>query len=391
VLDTLSNRVAISVKGRFHAYDLAGGLHKLGLLGQLITSYPRSVPLDWGIPKEKILSLLGFEIASRLARVVLPDHASARIDGRLFDAFDRKVAKFLGPFAVVVAWSGMALHTLRRARLLGAKTVLERGSSHIRFQRQLLEDEYERWGIKKGNRLIPSLFGVEKELIEYAEADAIAVPSEFVKRSFVSNGIPESKLIHVPYGVDLEKFKPGVKGDGKFRAIFVGHLSLRKGIPDLLEAARLSDVELVLVGGIAEEITPFLRGLTKSCKLVGHIPQSRLREYYNQADVFVIASIEEGLAMVQLQALACGIPVICTHNSGGEDIVQDGINGFVVPIRDPFAIADRLIRLRENPELLQAMKSAAYQTARASLSWSQYVFRISREYARLEVRPKTPA
>jgi glycosyltransferase involved in cell wall biosynthesis len=109
----------------------------------------------------------------------------------------------------------------------------------------------------------------------------------------------------------------------------------------------------------------------------------RLREFYAQSDVFVIASLEEGLAMVILQALACGLPVICTSHSGGADLIEDGVNGFVVPVRDPDAIVERLAALRDDPERLAEMKRAALRSVAAGRSWSEYGRAIADRYRKL--------
>jgi glycosyltransferase involved in cell wall biosynthesis len=101
-------------------------------------------------------------------------------------------------------------------------------------------------------------------------------------------------------------------------------------------------------------------------RLFGKVPQARLPEFYAQADAFIIPSIEEGMAVVILQALACGCPVICTPNSGGEDVVVEGRNGFVIPLRDPGAIADRIERLRSNPTLQKEMSAAARASVQGS-------------------------
>lgn len=376
-------RVVVSLQGRFHGFDLARELHAQGLLQRLMASQPAYRVMQWEIPRERIRTAMRFDALQRLATRA---HIASRIPHFIHvtnDAFDRAVARRIEPADVVVAWSGMALHTHRRARALGARTVVERGSSHIAYQREVLEEEYARWGIAAR----PSVddWTVEKEVREYEEADAIGIPSDFVRRSFVARGVPESKLIQVPYGVDLRAFQPGVKSKPGFRAIFVGALSLRKGIPDLLKAARHASVELWLVGPCSPEVEPFLRDYAGSYTWHGAVAQARLPELYREADVFAIASLEEGSPLVVPQALACGLPVVCTTNTGA-DWIQDGVNGFVVPIRDPEAIAQRLSALRDDPARLAAMKSAAAASVGAGGSWRDYGRAIAEHYRRLAAK-----
>jgi len=377
----LDPRVIVSLQGRFHGFDLARELHKLGLLQRLMSSQPPSRVERWGIPREKVRTVMRYEALHRLAaRLRVADRVPgmARV---VYDGFDRAVSRRIEPADLVVAWSGMALHTHRRARALGARTVVERGSTHIAYQREILDEEYRRWGIKSTDLFDEWM--VEKELREYEEADAIAIPSAFVRRTFVSKGVSGDKLIEVPYGVDLRAFRPGTKTTQGFRALYVGALMLRKGIPDLLAAARRASVELWLVGACSAEVEPFLREHAGAYTYQGVMPQPCLAKQYREADVFVIASIEEGMAMVILQALACGLPVICTENTGGDAVVRDGVNGFVVPIRSPDAIARCLVELRDDPVRLAAMKRAAVESVASGRSWSDYGRTIADRYREL--------
>jgi glycosyltransferase involved in cell wall biosynthesis len=351
------------------------------MLQRLMSSQPAFRAVQWGIPREKVRATIRYDALQRLATRLRVASTIPHFIHVTNDAFDRSVARQVEPADVVVAWSGMALHTHRRARALGAKTVVERGSSHIAYQREILDEEYRRWGVHGRTTVDP--WTIEKELREYEEADAIAIPSDFVRRSFLEKGVPEHKLIQVPYGVDLGAFRPGVKSKPGFRALYAGALSLRKGIPDLLEAARRASVELWLLGSRSEEVEPFLAEYAASHAYQGAVPQSRLPEYYREADVFVIASVEEGLAMVIPQALACGLPVICTAHTGGDMLVQDGVNGFVVPIRDPDAIARRLAELRDDPARLESMKRAAVESVAHGRSWSDYGRAMAEHYLRL--------
>jgi glycosyltransferase involved in cell wall biosynthesis len=374
-------RVTVSLQGRFHGFNLAAELHRQGLLHRLMTSQPAFRSVAFGIPREKVRATICYDALQRAGLWLGLAQRTPHFIHATNDAFDCKVARRLEPADIVVAWSGMALRTLRRARALGARTVVERGSTHILVQREILEEEQRRWGLRGRSPVDP--WTIEKELREYAEADAIAIPSSFVRRTFLAHGIPEAKLLQVPYGVDLDQFQPSQKRVANFCAIYVGALSLRKGIPYLLEAVKRAQVALRLVGARTPEVEPFLRRHAGHYEYKGSVPQSTLPQFYGEADVFVIASLEEGLAMVIPQALACGLPVICTTHSGGDDLVRDGVNGFVVPIRDPEAIAARLALLRDDPDRLARMKRAAVETMAKGRSWSDYGIAVAAGYRAL--------
>lgn len=380
-------KVVVSVGGRFHAFNLAAELEKRSALARLITSYPKFEVVKYGIPREKVCSKIAKEIIERMW---------ARAPGALKRAFDPsfvihelydRAARGAFPAAdVFVGWSSFSLHSLRKAHSLGAKTIVERGSSHIEYQRSVLQEEYERWGIAPPAGALPHPKIIEKEFREYEEADYISIPSQFVKRTFLAAGIPEEKLIHVPYGVDLRKFKQELKKDDVFRVVFAGGMTLRKGVHYLLAAfaeLRLPNSELILVGSPNEEMDPFFRKYRGSFRLVGHVPQTELSRYYSQGSVFALPSVEEGLAMVQLQAMACGLPVIATVNTGAEDVVRDGKDGFIIPIRDVEMLKEKILYLYENSEERERMAQSAMERIASGFTWNDYGEKIIREYRRI--------
>jgi glycosyltransferase involved in cell wall biosynthesis len=150
-----------------------------------------------------------------------------------------------------------------------------------------------------------------------------------------------------------------------------------KGVPYLLEALRLLDskhTEARLVGPIllADKV---LEPYRKYCQFRGLVPHSQVRELYAWADVFVLPSLCEGSALVTYEALAAGLPVICTPNTGS--VVQDGVSGFVVPIRDAERIADRLEQMHREPGLLHSMSQLAHARA-STFALQEYSRRLLR-------------
>ena len=375
-------QVTISVAGRFHAFYLAQQLLKRGYLNRLITSYPKFEVEKYGIPKSKVSSVVIKEIMTRgweqskLNRIYNPQYLIKEI-------YDYWASLIYEASDICVAWSGNALHTIRKAKNMGAITILERGSSHMLYQTEILKEEYEKLGLKPQ---VAHPRVVEKELREYEEADYISIPSKFVKRTFLEKGIPEEKLVHVPYGVNLEEFKQLQKEDNVFRIIYAGSMSVRKGVHYLLKAytdLKLPNSELLLVGGLEDEMKPVFSKYDGAFKYINHVPQRDLHKYYSQGSVFAIMSIEEGLAMVQPQAMACGLPVICSTNTGGEDIIRDGIDGFIIPIRNVEALKEKLIFLYQNPEICKAMGQSAKERVSKGFTWDDYGDKMIGEYMRV--------
>jgi glycosyltransferase involved in cell wall biosynthesis len=212
---------------------------------------------------------------------------------------------------------------------------------------------------------------------ECALAGAILVGSSFARDSFVAEGVSGEKLAVVPYGADVSAFVPAQWGaqqtsEQAFRLLFVGQIGQRKGISYLLRAYRSfrgPGTKLTLVGNIhggAAGLAPY-RDLFDH---VPHLPRPALAERYRQADVFVFPTLIEGMPLVVLEAMASGLPVITTPNGPG-DIVRDGIDGFVVPIRDPSAIIEKLEYLRANPDRRREMGHNARQRA-LEYNWRAY-------------------
>jgi glycosyltransferase involved in cell wall biosynthesis len=233
---------------------------------------------------------------------------------------------------------------------------------------------------------LPNARIVEKEKREYEMADHISVPSSFVKRTFVEKGVPASKLLKMPLGVDLSEFRPLPKRDAVFRVVFAGRLELQKGVHYLLRAfseLQLQDAELWLIGSRSREMTPFLDRYDGYYTHIDHVPQPQLRQYYSQCSVLVLPSVHDGFGMVLAQAMACGLPVICTENTAGDDLVTNGVEGFVIPIRDVCALKDKLLHLYENPETCKEMGKAALGRVAAGLSWDDYGDRMCQQYSRI--------
>jgi glycosyltransferase involved in cell wall biosynthesis len=130
---------------------------------------------------------------------------------------------------------------------------------------------------------------------------------------------------------------------------------------------------LRIVGSLASEIRTIFNGdFPDGVEILGALPQIKLAGIMSSSHVLVLPSIEEGLALVQAQALACGCPVIASTNTGGSDLFTDGVEGFEIPIRSPEAITDRLVQLADQPKLQQQMSTAALERVKSIGGWDDY-------------------
>ncbi len=364
--------VDISVGSRFHAFDLARELHARRMLHGIYTGYPRFSAKRFSLPPECMDSVWTHEPLNRLLsalyrRGVLPAPPDFTLSGR----FDRIVARRLAPGAnLFVGWSSQCLHSLFRARELGMVTIVERGSTHIEWQRDILKEEAELTGMRVE---VPDPRTIERELAEYQAADFIAVPTEFVARTFVERGIPRERLIVNPYGVDLRLFRPVEPAHigGGLRVIHVGGVSVRKGVHYLIEAVgRLPQATLTIVGAPDPGMSKLLSA--NHVNFIGPVPGRELPRHYAQADVFCLLSLEEGLALVLAQAMAMGLPIIATPSTGAADLITDGVEGFLVPVRDPDAVLAKLALLATDPVLRRKMGRRARVRVETGFSWTDY-------------------
>ena len=380
-------KISIIVGGKFHAFNLAEQINKKKYLQQIITSYPKSYLKKYGVNKNKIYSIILKEILLKIFNKINFLNHIFDYNYLLCEYFDNKASDNINydKVDILVGWSGFSRKCFIKAKKFNCIKILERGSSHIKFQHKILTDEYKSLGIKPN---VPSSQMIKKEIEEYDLADFICVPSQYVKETFIKYGIKKDKIIKIPYGVDLKEFcvvESKKRKDNKFRIISTGSISVRKGSHYLLEAFKelsLPNSELIFVGSFDPDFKKIVKKYSniKNIRFIKKQKQELLRNFYNDSDIFVICSIEEGLAMVQAQAMACGLPVICTTNTGGSEIIDDNINGYIIPIKDTQSLKDRIKKLYNDRRKLKQMSKSAYEKANNELSWEKYGNRMLNTY-----------
>lgn len=191
----------------------------------------------------------------------------------------------------------------------------------------------------------------------------------------IARSTDPQKLLVLPYGADTELFQPTQRDTSarRLRLLYVGQIGYRKGLRYVFEAVRRASPAidgLTLVGAVVNN-SAILDQAPPLTTHVALIPHSELRRYYTTSDVFVLPSLADSFGLVVLEAMAAGLPAIITRETGAADIVRDGVEGFVVPSRDPAAIAEKLSLLSENGDLRQRMGHAARLRAE-EYSWTRF-------------------
>ena len=379
-------KIAIIVGGKFHAFNLAQQLELRNCLSQIITSYPSSSLKEYGIFKPKINSIITKELLMKLFSKFSFIENYFNYENFLIEMFAKKAAKIINleDLDIIIGWSSFSKETFLRSKDLNCIKILERGSSHIQFQEKVLRQEYEEINIKPK---LPDKKIIERELTEYELADFISVPSEFVKKTFIEYGIDENKIIKTPYGVDLNEFNfEDIKRpeNDKFRIISTGTVSIRKGSHILINAFRelaLNNAELIFVGPIENDFRKMLKRYDSLDNIIFIKKQKQkdLKYFYNKSDLFILNSIEDGFGMVIPQAMACGLPIICTENTGGSEMVDNEINGYILPIKDTNKLKNKISEFYYNSSKLKKFSNNALKKAQ-DLSWDFYGNEIIRKY-----------
>jgi starch synthase len=373
-------RIVQTVFGVFHHFDLARELERQGHLQQIYTSWPWQRIRREGLAHSKVSTFPWIHVAEYFAgrsSIPLPwlTDELGYANALAFDRWTLARMKRLPELPeALIGISGSSLAAGSWLQSQGGIFICDRGSTHPRYQDALLTAEYRHWGVDQPASDIRDTLREEKI---YACADAITVPSNFAQRSFIESGVPPEKVHVIPYGVRLESFSAGTPPPtDRFEVLFAGHVSLRKGVPYLLEAfARVKHPakRLRLIGGIEPALKGLLNRLpTHNTEFLGVQPRQRLAECMQQSHVLVLPSIEDGFGLVMAEAMASGCPIISSTNTGGPELYRDEKEGFIVPPKDVEALAASLQKLANEPALQRRMRLAALECVQHMGGWAEY-------------------
>jgi glycosyltransferase involved in cell wall biosynthesis len=368
-------KVTVSVHGRYHGFDLAKGLNQRGYLDQLLTTYPKFMARKFIGTDASIKSFSMLELRRRI-------YSKLGVGGKP----DLTIAKSFGNFSrqyvssntdIFVGWSSASLEAIKPSQDLGAKVIIERGSTHIVSQTEVLRAAYKEIGVDFYETNIEI---IEREEQEYALADKISVPSNYAAQTFVDHGVSMDKIFVNGMGVDLGLFQaPTTRPvDRKPRIIFAGGVGVRKGVPWLLDAFKRlsSEAELHLIGPVSSDYEDILRiSVGENIHVRGALSGRQLAIEYSRGDIFCLPSLEEGYGMVIPQAMACGLPIVTTNVVGAADLLKHGHNGLIVAPSDSIVLADALERLVDDVSLRETMGAHALTTIQTGHSWDDYVGR----------------
>lgn len=306
--------------------------------------------------------------------------------------FDQGVASHLSAKFAPTHFDGVmaqCLDSLRRAKSLGARTVVTSLNTHITHLRRAMDEEYARVGDTGHHFVHPAM--ERRALAEIAAADHIRVNSHYAKTTFVDAGVMEARVSVIQPSVDLAHFHEAPKPDDVFRVMAVATIDPRKGIHVLIRAfidAALPNAELEIIGGTSDRWSKQLieRAMAQHANIrVRSLDVSRVpvEASYARASVLVHPAIEDGFGLVIPQALASGRPVIATSTSGASALIRHGENGFVVLARASGEITEHLRALHSDCALHTRLSAAARPSVN-HMSYEAFGRAVREMYARLK-------
>ncbi len=382
-------KIDIVVPGRFFAFNLALALAARGHDVRVLTNYPKWATAKFGLGPDMTVPYTLHGVLSRLV-----NRAQSLTRGRVAESFlHRSFARWArrnvrGNADAVLCFSGVAEEVFSAmGDVDGPKKILIRASTHIVEQHRLLREEEARWEepIDK-----PSPWMLDREQREYAMADRIALLSSFAYDSCLRQGIDGRKLGKTLLAGEVSRFKPTeravaerrarILGRQPLRVLMVGSLTPRKGARDFVELAGLcvGRAEFRFVGDIPKSARALVQRMGGHVELVNRVPEHELPSCYRWADMFVFPTIEDGYPVVVAQALTAGLPVICTGNCAGPDVITHGENGWLVPVRSAAAMAEIVNASDQNRPMLAAIADNNARNAYAR-TWDD----VARSYENL--------
>jgi glycosyltransferase involved in cell wall biosynthesis len=344
----LVNKFSIVVPYRYSVTsDYAIVLQKSSLLRSYILGARRGIP---EVPVEQTILNLPIGLVRTAAAQLLSTYRGECVRFATYPWFDRWALRKINASDHVISSYAMANECFRKARASGGKTFLEAGNSHPQQFWEIMTEEHARWGCS-----LPPVYPPyhERALRMMEDVDFVLSPSRYVSDSFLRRGFTAEQIIYNPFACNLDCFLPAAKARPKDRPltlIHTGMLGLRKGTLYLLEAFRQvrkthPSARLILISQIHDSMKSILsRYHDLPIQWSGSLPPRQLAELLQRADLFVMPTLEEGLARAMSEALACGLPVITTAHSGINDFIVPDKNGEIVPLRDANAVAAAVLK-----------------------------------------------
>ena len=398
--------VTLSHSGKQHSYHVAQGLKSLGMLNKFYTSSYITQPFlqeyflkkgntfftrrfQPGLSAPDVKARWDFELKEVLFRKLYGKTEKTQNAVYYRDVnFDKYISKLLPSQTSNAFWGfqGSAHQSLQAAKQKGKLAIVELATAHVKASIEILGEEAKLqpdFADSLDNLVFPSFY--QKRLEEEPHlADICIAASDFTKQTLLADGIAESKIISLPLGFDMDYVPYNAVTNSNFsakplRLLYAGTLTQRKGIKYLLNVMQQlkgENITLTCIGGIQGSG----EGLKPYNGLFTHIPavsQLEMFKLYQEYDALVLPTVFEGFGLVIVEAMAAGLPVITTPHSIGPELITNGENGYIVPIRNEEALLKAIVSIRNLSDAqYQSMRLNARLTVEA-YTWKAYQNRLA--------------
>ncbi len=363
-------KIAVVTPGRAHLLDMAIQLLNNGHDVKLYTMVSKKRCESFGFPAERVISFFALCAPLMLIfrKVKLPGDYNRHLYYYIVRLVDKLSSIFLDKCDLLIGISGCAIISAKKAQdKYGAQFFCDRGCRHILSQDEILK------AIPTAEQVYTK--DIKNELEQYRIADKIILPSQHTQESFEEKGFVSDKLFVNPYGVNISMFRPTILSQDSFDIIFVGNWSYQKGVDILVEACRKGGFSLLHVGAIAD--CPFPANESSQFCHVEPVNQPELTKYYSKAKVLCLPSRQDGFGLVLFQAMACGLPLVYSHTTGGPDLkrlVNNSDYLFETPLETADSVRETLQKALQKARQQTVGKPRKYlpDESLANISWEAY-------------------
>lgn len=401
-------KVIVAHPGRQHSYRVAKALKKSGSLYKYATTvynkdkslimrfirfflskdnYQRSQRRKCdGINDEDVIQFCEFEglLLLALQRIDFTRYFSNRFQNYISCKFQKKLANYCikENIDAVISYdtNSIVLFRVLKDKAPRIKCIMDNAHPNRHY---LYKSYHDNWNcVGEFSRTLEACGYLtdaklsEKFGKEVLMADYHIVASTYSTKALEYEGIASNRIFRIPYGVDSNKFiKPNREYNNcKLNVLFVGEVNQRKGIRQILEAARIinsSDIKFDIIGTGKEYCADLYTPYEHFVHFQGRVPYDVLLEKFSSSHIFIFPTMGEGFGLVLLEAMAAGLPVITTKNCGGADIVLEKENGFLIDVGDTDALVEKILWFKNHPKENERMSMNAISTAQ-KYTWERY-------------------
>jgi glycosyltransferase involved in cell wall biosynthesis len=367
-------KIDFAVCGRFHYHKYLKYLSLRNILNTFYCSY--KINYDFGVRKKEIKNYFLKEYLMYFNIVILKKWNLRNNIRFLHKLWERQVLMNKPEADILhVLIHGTSISIINKYKAAGKIVVGEVVNCFPDHYNLLMQKEYAKYGLK----FIVNNYETTRIKREIELCDYILVPSSFLRESFIAYGIPEHKIIYIPYGIDEnnEQYNQKKRNSEKIKVLSVGQITFRKGQVYLIKAIESLkqkgySIDLTIIGYLDPLYKKVLKDLKLEDKFI-HIPHcnnSEIIRKMNKYDIFVLPSIEDGFGVVVSEAISAGLPAIVSKNAGASELINHGTNGFIIEAGSSSSIENAILDSLNKDFILRSIK----------FNWRNYAEELERNY-----------